>query len=183
MEILIVKLSAIGDVIHTLPALDALHRSFPESSITWLVEEKASAVVTEHPYLKEVIVSKRKRWLNDLKNPSRWYHTFKEIAVFIREVRSKEYDVVIDFQGLLKSGLLILLSRGNIADKDSMCSVTVFIRTVFSETFLRQASNSAREPSARPRIRTRPPSSSFPPIKLTESRTCRVNSVASPYMV
>lgn len=112
MEILIVKLSAIGDVIHTLPALDALHRTFPESSITWLVEEKASAIVTEHPYLKEVIVSKRKRWLNDLKNPSLWYHTLKEIGVFIGDLRSKEYDVVIDFQGLLKSGLLVFLSKG-----------------------------------------------------------------------
>ncbi len=112
MEILIVKLSAIGDVIHTLPALDALHHNFPESNITWLVEEKSCDIINDHPYLKRVVVSKRKRWLKDLKKPSLWYHTLKEITVFIIELRSKDYDWVIDFQGLLKSGLLVFLSRG-----------------------------------------------------------------------
>lgn len=112
MEILIVKLSAIGDVIHTLPALDALHRKFPESNITWLVEEKAGDIVTDHPCLHRVIVSKRKKWLEALQNPTRWYSAAKEITIFLRELRSREYDLVIDFQGLLKSGLLVFLSRG-----------------------------------------------------------------------
>lgn len=112
MEILIIKLSAIGDVVHTLPALDALHHQFPDSNITWVVEEKASDIVKDHPYLKKLIVSKRKRWLKDLRKPSLWYPTLKEIISFMRELRSQEYDVVIDFQGLLKSAILVFFSRG-----------------------------------------------------------------------
>jgi len=112
MEILIVKLSAIGDVIHTLPALDTLHHEFPGSNITWLVEEKAYDIIKDHPYLKRVVVSKRKRWLQNLKKTSLWIPTFKEIVGFIRELRLQDYDLIIDFQGLLKSGLLVFLSRG-----------------------------------------------------------------------
>jgi len=112
MEILIIKLSAIGDVIHTLPALDALHHRFPESNITWVVEEKASDIIKDHPYLKKVIVSQRKRWLKNVKRPSLWSNTLKEILSFIRELRSQEYDVVVDFQGLLKSAILVFFSRG-----------------------------------------------------------------------
>ena len=112
VEILIIKLSAIGDVTHTLPALEALHHRFPESNITWLVEEKAQDIIQEHPYLKRVLVSKRKSWLNNFKSPSLWYTTVKDIKSFMRELRSQNYDMVIDFQGLLKSGMLVFLSRG-----------------------------------------------------------------------
>lgn len=112
MEILIVKLSAIGDVVHTLPALDALHHQFPESNINWVVEEKASDIIKGHPYLEKIIVSKRKRWLKNLKQPSLWYPTLREIVGFLRELRAKKYDVVIDFQGLFKSAMLVFLSRG-----------------------------------------------------------------------
>lgn len=112
MEILIVKLSAIGDVINTLPALDVLHHRFPESNITWVVEERASDIIKDHPYLKKVIVSKRKRWLKDFKKPYLWYPTLREIISFIRELRSHRYDMVIDFQGLLKSAVLVFLSKG-----------------------------------------------------------------------
>jgi len=87
MKILIIKLSAIGDVIHTLPALDALHTQFPESAITWVIEEKAHDIIKDHPHLKKIIVSKRKSWLQELKNPSRWLPALKEIVHFFKEFR------------------------------------------------------------------------------------------------
>ena len=68
MNILIVKLSAIGDVIHTLPALSALRRRYPDADITWVVEEAASDLIRGHPHLDRVIVSRRKRWMDDLLN-------------------------------------------------------------------------------------------------------------------
>jgi 3-deoxy-D-manno-octulosonic-acid transferase/heptosyltransferase-1 len=111
-EILIIKLSAIGDVVHTLPSLTALHQHFPEANISWLVEEEAGALLTHHPYLKRVIVLKRKRWLKNLKHVSLWYATAQDVVSFIKELRSTNYDLIIDFQGLLKSGVLVLLSRG-----------------------------------------------------------------------
>lgn len=111
MNILIVKLSAIGDVIHTLPALNALRAAFPDARITWLVEEAASALVIGHPALDRVLVCRRKRWIRDWKRGSR-KAILAEIAAFIRELRDTRYDVVLDFQALLKGAMWIALSRG-----------------------------------------------------------------------
>ncbi len=112
MKILIVKMSAIGDVIHTLPALNALRRRFPHAEITWLVEAAAKDLVTGHPALDRVIVSGRKRWMKTLFTRS-FKNTLKEAAAFLRDLRDTEYDMIIDFQGLLKSGLMVFLARGN----------------------------------------------------------------------
>ena len=108
MKILIVKLSAIGDVIHTLPALNAIRKKYPDARITWLVEEAAADLVVGHRALDRVIVSKRKRWL---KNPHR-AETLPDICKFLRELRDTRYDLILDFQGLLKSGILIALAKG-----------------------------------------------------------------------
>ncbi|PKN60224.1 MAG: lipopolysaccharide heptosyltransferase I, partial [Deltaproteobacteria bacterium HGW-Deltaproteobacteria-11] len=67
MNILIVKLSAIGDVVHTLPSLAALRKRYPDAHITWVIEEMASDLVMDHPHLDRVIVSRRKGWIGDLK--------------------------------------------------------------------------------------------------------------------
>ena len=60
LEILIVKLSAIGDVVHTLAFVDVLHQNFPGARIDWVVEEGASGVIQGHPAIRRVIVSRRK---------------------------------------------------------------------------------------------------------------------------
>ncbi len=111
MNILIVKLSAIGDVIHTLPALNAIRKHYPHAHITWLVEEAASDLVVGHKALDRVLISKRKRWIKDLKGQKRLI-TIKKIFDFIKELRDTNYDLILDFQALLKSGILIALARG-----------------------------------------------------------------------
>ena len=111
MNILIVKLSAIGDVIHTLPALNALRAAFPDARITWLVEEAASALVIGHPALDRVLVCRRKSWLRNWKRGSR-KEILAEIGAFIRNLRDTRYDVVLDFQALLKGAIWIALARG-----------------------------------------------------------------------
>ncbi|OQX26803.1 MAG: lipopolysaccharide heptosyltransferase I [Desulfobacteraceae bacterium IS3] len=108
---LIVKLSAIGDVLHTLPALNALREHFPDAQITWLVEEAAYPLVAGHRALNRVLLSKRKRWIKDLFGPSR-KETISEIRAFIRDLRDTRYDLIFDFQALLKSGVLVALARG-----------------------------------------------------------------------
>ena len=60
VNILIVKLSAIGDVIHTLPSLAALRRCYPDADITWVVEEAAADLLSGHPDLDRVLVLRRK---------------------------------------------------------------------------------------------------------------------------
>ena len=111
MNILIVKLSAIGDVIHTLPALNAIRKRYPDARITWLVEEDAAPLVKGHTALDRVLVSKRKRWLKGIPGPS-CVNNMKEVYRFLKELRDTRYDLIIDFQGLLKSGILIALCRG-----------------------------------------------------------------------
>ncbi|HDQ04308.1 MAG TPA: lipopolysaccharide heptosyltransferase II [Deltaproteobacteria bacterium] len=112
MNILIVKLSAIGDVVHSLPVLYALREKFPSAQISWLVEEAASSLLHEHPLLDRLIVSKRKSWLKALGHAGNRKKAISEIKSFIHELRDTEYDIVLDLHALLKSGLLIFLARG-----------------------------------------------------------------------
>jgi 3-deoxy-D-manno-octulosonic-acid transferase/heptosyltransferase-1 len=111
VNILIVKLSAIGDVIHTLPALNTIRNYYPNANITWLVEEDAASLVQGHKALDRVLVSKRKRWLKALRSLS-FLNTIKEVYGFIKALRDTRYDMILDFQALLKSGILIAIARG-----------------------------------------------------------------------
>ncbi len=111
MKILIVKLSAIGDVIHTLPALNAVRKQYPDAHITWLVEEAAHDVIKGHRALDRIIVSKRKTWLKGLAGRSP-LKNIREACSFIKQLRDTNYDIILDFQVLLKSGVLIGLAKG-----------------------------------------------------------------------
>jgi len=111
MNILFIKLSSIGDVVQTLPALEAIKRTYPDSNITWVVEEAAAGILDGHPLISRLLVSRRKAWTRMLKNPLTFFQGLGNIIGFCRELRSTRYDIAIDFQGLLKSGILIGLVR------------------------------------------------------------------------
>ncbi len=106
VKVLIVKLSSIGDVVHTLPALYSIRKGFEKkgvrAEIDWIVEEAASSVLTGNPLIDNVIIVKNRGWLRDT---ARNLKTAK--AVYLRR-----YDMVLDFQGLLKSGVWVAASRG-----------------------------------------------------------------------
>ena len=106
------KLSAIGDVVHSLPLLEVLKGNFPTARIDWLVEEEASQVIEGHPAIDRLIVSRRKQWQKRLLNLSGFPSMIREVVRFIGEVRSRDYDLVIDLQGLFKSGVLTGISKG-----------------------------------------------------------------------
>ncbi|MBN2254567.1 MAG: glycosyltransferase family 9 protein [Deltaproteobacteria bacterium] len=112
MNILIVKLSAIGDVVHTLPSVVELRKLYPDGHITWVVEEASSGLIMNHPLVDRVLVSRRKRWVSDLMALRHGKDTLREIRSFLSELRDRRYDLVIDFHGLLKSSVIVLLSRG-----------------------------------------------------------------------
>ncbi len=111
MNILIVKLSAIGDVIHTLPALNALRKHYPEAHITWLTEEAAYPLIEGHHALNRILLSRRKQWIKGIRGASR-SRSLKEAYLFIKELRDTRYDLIIDFQQLLKSSVPVALARG-----------------------------------------------------------------------
>ena len=112
MNILIVKLSAIGDVIHTLPALNAIRAHYPGAHITWLVEAAAADLVIGHRALDRVLISKRKSWMRQLWGAGR-RETLRAVRKFLHDLRDTRYDMIIDFQSLFKSGVLVWLAHGN----------------------------------------------------------------------
>ncbi|MDL2226037.1 lipopolysaccharide heptosyltransferase II [Deltaproteobacteria bacterium OttesenSCG-928-M10] len=110
-SLLIIKMSALGDVVMTLPALDALRQRYPLARIDWLVESPSAGLLAGHPHLDNVLVSPRHSLSRlgksgDLKRAGRLFRDFR------RELRSVEYDVVLDLQGLFKSGFQTFLARG-----------------------------------------------------------------------
>jgi heptosyltransferase I len=111
MKILFIKLSAIGDVVQTLPALEAIKKTYPGSQVTWVVEEAAAGILEGHPLIDKLLISRRKNWVRMLRHPSTVREGFRGIFGFFRELRSMRYDIAIDFQGLLKSGIIIGLAK------------------------------------------------------------------------
>ncbi len=109
-KILMVRLGAIGDVIRTLPALDALRKNFPAVHIAWIVEEKSESILAGHPQLDELIIIQRKKWAANILEPAMFFPTIKEVLLFIKELRGKSFDLVLDFHGIFKSGLTGFLS-------------------------------------------------------------------------
>ncbi len=107
-RILLIKPSALGDVVHTLPVVATLRRRYPDARLDWLVEEEAADLVRNHPAVTDLVVSGRRRWLRQLRHPRRAVQTLVEIRRFVAELRSRRYDVVVDLQGLLKSALYVL---------------------------------------------------------------------------
>lgn len=113
MNILIVKLSAFGDVVQAIPTFEALRNHYPAAHICWLVEEGAADLLQHYPGLDEVLVCRRRSWLQMLRKPWRWPAMFLDMGRFCRSLRQRYYDMIIDLQGLLKSGIWVGLARGD----------------------------------------------------------------------
>ncbi len=109
-NILIIRLSAIGDVINALPSLRLLRSQFPNSKITWLVEDRASEILRDHPDVNEVIIYPRKKWQSGILKANRSFNIISESFSFYKKLRRNHYDLVIDFQGNLKSAVMNLIT-------------------------------------------------------------------------
>ncbi|MEO5574252.1 MAG: lipopolysaccharide heptosyltransferase I [Gammaproteobacteria bacterium] len=108
MKVLILKTSSMGDVLHTLPALtDAMH-ALPGIRFDWVVEEAFAEIPAWHPAVDKVIPVALRRWR---KQP--WQAIISsEWVNFWRSLRTHEYDLIIDAQGLIKSALVTRMARG-----------------------------------------------------------------------
>lgn len=109
-RILIIRLSSIGDVARTLPALSSLRRQFPRAYIAWAVEDKSSGLLEGHPHLDELIVFKRSTIVKLLRNPLTLHRGMLEIVDFASRISGGNFTMVFDFHGLFKSGLIALFS-------------------------------------------------------------------------
>lgn len=99
-----------GDVIRTLPAVKAIKTHYPSTFITWIVEEPSKALIESQPEIDEVILFPRQRWSEGIHSLKGWRRTIGEIRTFVQSLRRKKFDLVIDFHGILKSGLISFLS-------------------------------------------------------------------------
>ena len=106
-NILLIKTSSLGDVVHNLPVVSDIRVRFPGAVVDWVVEEAYRDIVGMHPGVRRVIPVALRRWRANLFNPSSW----REFRRFRHALSAMRYDCVIDTQGLIKSALL-----GRIAD-------------------------------------------------------------------
>lgn len=102
-NILIVKLSAIGDVIHALPVAHALKQQYPQARITWVVEKPAYDLLTNNPAIDEIILFDKPKFKS-------LAGLFKYSPEFSRRLKGNNFDLALDLQGLFKSAAIVALS-------------------------------------------------------------------------
>jgi heptosyltransferase-1 len=111
-SILIVRLSALGDVIHVLPSLAALRAAFPSAHIGWVVEDRAGSLLEGHPHIDRLHLVRRKRWMSAVRGKQALGlgAVRTELLQTLRGIREQRYEVAIDFQSNFRSGALTRLS-------------------------------------------------------------------------
>jgi lipopolysaccharide heptosyltransferase I len=103
MRILIIKPSSLGDVVHALPSVSLIRRKFPEAHITWLINDSLTSLLQHCPVIDELLPFDRERFRSLWQIPG--------FAGFLTTIHGKRFDLVVDLQGLLRSGLMSWATR------------------------------------------------------------------------
>jgi heptosyltransferase-1 len=110
-RILIVRLSAIGDVIMASGLIPSLRETFPDARIAWLTDAVNADLLQHNPRLDRVYLWPRSRWRR-LREQGQYLSWLQEAAALVRSLRAEDFDLVLDLQGLLKSGAWAFLAGG-----------------------------------------------------------------------
>ena len=110
-SLLVIRLSSLGDVLMSMPAVKALRERFPEARISWLVEGSVGALLPHQPFIDKVIRFPRGQTTGALKKGD-ILTARREMGRFLKELRADEYDVIADFHDIIKSALFSLYARG-----------------------------------------------------------------------
>ncbi len=102
MNMLVIKPSSLGDVIHALPFLKAVKDRYPDALIDWVISRNLKGLLEDNPLINELILLNKDAWKRIKHLPG----TLSEIAALKKSLSSRRYDMVIDLQGLLRSGLI-----------------------------------------------------------------------------
>ncbi|MDP2657848.1 MAG: glycosyltransferase family 9 protein, partial [Candidatus Deferrimicrobium sp.] len=105
-RILIVKLSAMGDVLHALPAVTYLRKAAPSAEIDWAVDTRFAELLEGNPGIAKVVPLPIREWKGRLGSPATW----REARIAAEALRGRKYDLAIDLQGNIKSGVVTYLS-------------------------------------------------------------------------
>ena len=114
-DILFIKTSSLGDVIHHMPAVTDARRRRPGDRLAWLVEEAFAPLVRLHPAVDDVVPVAWRRWRKSLYAPA----TLREIAASLRAIGAKSYDDIVDSQGLLRTAIMSRFAQGRRHGYDS----------------------------------------------------------------
>jgi lipopolysaccharide heptosyltransferase I len=137
MRIVIIKLSAIGDVVHALPAVAALRRALPAARLTWVVEKRAVAILKDSPVIDELIEIDTRAWRKQMLNRA----TLDDIRRRLATMRGGvDIDVAIDFQGLLKSAFVVRATQA----RRRLGFATAELREPLSRLFLTEQIDTSR---------------------------------------
>lgn len=104
-NILIIKLSSLGDICHALPSLAALRKLYPKAKISWAVNKQFADLLVGHPLLDEVIIIEQKSLTKGSFGAR--YQYFKKLRA---ELKAHNFDLVLDLQGLFKSSVIALMT-------------------------------------------------------------------------
>jgi heptosyltransferase I len=107
-DVLFIKTSSLGDVIHQMPAVTELKRSRPATRISWVVEKAFAPLVALNAAVEEVIAVDTRRWRQHLHRAATW----REVEDFRKHLRARDYDEIVDTQGLFRTALIAKLARG-----------------------------------------------------------------------
>ena len=110
-SILLIKMSAFGDIICALPTLRALRAVFPQARIGWVVDERFRELVECEPQIDEVVVAPLGRWGKEARKVANWPRITAERARLRRQLRAGGWQVALDLQGILKSGSVTRMAR------------------------------------------------------------------------
>jgi heptosyltransferase I len=115
MKVLVVRLSSMGDVVQTLPAIEDASRAIPDISFDWAVEEDFADIPAWHPRVERVIPVSFRRWKRERSAAIRG----GEAGTLTRALREARYDAIVDLQGEMKSALVARLAKGRRVGYDS----------------------------------------------------------------
>lgn len=128
---LLVRLSSMGDLIHTLPAINDLAYACPQLKLAWLCEEAFADIARLHPFVKEVVPMALRRWRKN------WWQkkTINEYQILKRSLKQAEFDCVLDAQGLLKSAYFAHLAQAPIWGLDQESARESLAARFYQKTF------------------------------------------------
>ncbi len=109
-KILIVKPSSLGDVVHSLPFLNSVRSCFPKAEIHWIIAKGLEGLLQGNPMIDKLIVIDKDSW----KKISRAALTLRELKGLFSEISGEGYDLAIDLQGLMRSGVITMASRAGL---------------------------------------------------------------------
>jgi lipopolysaccharide heptosyltransferase I len=109
-RILLIKPSALGDVVHTLPVLVKLRARYPRAQIDWLITPENAEVVRYHPALSNVVLFARR----DFSKRGRRWRAFVSFFDLLKQIRSAKYELIIDMHGQVRSAFFALISGARV---------------------------------------------------------------------